>query len=279
MRLDAHQHFWEFTANPDDFEWMSDDYNVLRRNFLPSDLEPLLGASGLDGCIAVQAREIVKETDFLMNLADQHAYVQGVVGWVDLCADNVEAVLDAYSEKPTLKGFRMLIHDRADPDFAISSTHARGVGFLEQHGWTYDLLLRTIHLPAALQLVDTYPNQAFVIDHIAKPHLDGSDWAAWLSGMQEMSNRSNVFCKLSGLVTEADWKHWQAADYPRFLDKVFEAFGANRCMFGSDWPVSTCATDYHSSKAVVDQWANALSADEKQAIYGGTCAHFYGIDA
>lgn len=279
MQLDAHQHFWNYTENPDDFSWMTSEYAVLQQNFMPDDLAPLLQASSIEGCIAVQARENVEETDFLLQLAEENSFIYGVVGWVDLCADDVAKVLEQYSDRPLLKGFRMLIHDRQDRDFAASSNHARGVGLLGKDNWTYDLLLRTVHLPAAIRLVDQFPNQRFVVDHIAKPAFDGSDWDDWLSGIQKISKRPNVMCKLSGLVTEPDWNDWQSADYPRFLDAVIEAFGANRCMFGSDWPVSTCATDYLSARAVVTNWARRLSADEKKALYGDSCAYFYTVTA
>ncbi|MBX2837572.1 MAG: amidohydrolase family protein [Gammaproteobacteria bacterium] len=279
MQLDAHQHFWNFTDNPGDFAWMTAEYSVLGRNFLPADLEPLLRANDIDGCIAVQAREMSKETGFLLELAEQHSFIRGVVGWADLCDPNVGAGLERYADNPLLKGFRMLVHDREDIEFAASSDHARGVGMLANYNWTYDLLLRTIHLPAAQRLVDRFPNQSFVIDHIAKPRFDGSDWNIWLTDMQAIAERPNVMCKLSGLVTETDWSQWQSVDYARYLDAVINAFGANRCMFGSDWPVSTCATDYTSSRAVVTDWAGKLSETEQSAIFGGTCAHFYNVAA
>ena len=277
MQLDAHQHFWNYSANPNHFAWMTAEYSVLGRNFLPTDLEPLLRSCDIDGCIAVQAREMIEETDFLLTLAEQNSFIQGVVGWVDLCNSNVAADLERYADYSLLKGFRMLIHDREDVEFAASDSHARGVGMLGKYNWTYDLLLRTIHLPAAQRLVDRFPNQRFVIDHIAKPKFDGSDWSNWLPGMQAMAERPNVMCKLSGLVTEPDWNSWHTVDYARFLDAVIGAFGANRCMFGSDWPVSTCATDYTSARAVVTEWASALSQSEQEAIFGGTCAHFYNV--
>lgn len=279
MKLDSHQHFWDYAANPDDFTWMTDEYSVLGRNFMPADLKPLLAECDISGCIAVQAREVVQETEFLLDLANKNTFIRGVVGWVDMRDEQIETVLESFTGNTLLKGFRMLIHDQADVDFAASAAHARGVGLLAAHGWTYDLLLRTIHLPSALRLVDQYPNQPFVVDHIAKPKLDGSDWTHWLTGMQSLAKRPNVMCKLSGMVTEANWAQWQAADYPRFLNEVLEAFGANRCMFGSDWPVSTCATDYSSVYALVNNWASALSATEQNAIFGATCAHFYHVEA
>ncbi|OED36139.1 hypothetical protein AB833_28365 [Chromatiales bacterium (ex Bugula neritina AB1)] len=277
MRLDSHQHFWNYTANPDDFSWMSADFAALKFNFLPDDLAPLLESVGIDGSIAVQARELQVETDFLLDQAKQSAFVHGVVGWVDLCELDVEKVLEAYTEEPLLKGFRMLVHDHPDINFADSTAHARGVGLLEKHGWSYDLLLKTVHLPAAINLVDRFPQQMFVVDHIAKPVPDGSDWIPWQKGIVEIARRPNVYCKLSGMVTEAVWSNWQAPDYNRYLDEVFNAFGAERCMYGSDWPVCTCATDYRSMYSVVNNWAARLSESEQQSLFGGSCENFYRV--
>lgn len=279
MRLDAHQHFWNYTENADDFVWMTDDLGVLQRNFLPADLAPLLAAANMDGCISVQAREVQAETDYLLDLAASNPMIKGVVGWVDLRAPDVEARLEAYADRPALKGFRMLIHDREDTDFADSAEHARGVASLAKFGLTYDLLLRTIHLPSAIRLVDSLPDQPFVVDHIAKPKMDGSDWEAWHFGMLEIAKRPNVLCKLSGLVTEADWSDWQASSFTPYLDTVLEAFGPDRLMIGSDWPVCTLAADYQTTLDIVTSWADRLSEPEQAAIMGGTCARFYSVKA
>lgn len=278
MRLDSHQHFWNYAANPDDFSWMTDELGALRRNFLPEDLAPLRAQAGVDGTIAVQARELEIETDFLLGLAKSDPTIRGVVGWVDLCSPDVEARLERWSSEAALKGFRMLIHDRENPDFADSDAHARGVGFLGDHGLTYDLLLRTIHLPAAIRLVDRLPDQPFVVDHIAKPAMDGGDREAWESGMRRIAERPNVFCKLSGLVTEADWNNWRGQSFTPYLDTVFEAFGPDRLMIGSDWPVCTLAADYGDALDVVLQWSAALSADEQAGILGRNCARFYSVN-
>lgn len=277
MRIDSHQHFWSYQSNPDHYSWITEEYAVLRNTFLPDQLVVELNNAKLDGCIAVQARELAIETDYLLQLASEHDFIKGVVGWQDLCADDVEVRLEPYIDNPLLKGFRMLIHDRVDADFADSKSHARGVGLLTEFGWTYDLLLRTIHLPSAIRLVDQYPNQPFVVDHIAKPKPDGADWQAWKKGIDQIANRPNVYCKLSGLVTEADWDDWQSPNYHRFLDHVLSVFGVERCMYGSDWPVCTCATDYQSVLGVIDHWARSLSAAEQDHIFGKSCEKFYGI--
>lgn len=277
MRLDAHQHYWDYAANAQDFAWMTEDLVAIRQNFLPADLAPLRTQAGIEGTIAVQAREVEAETDFLLELAARDSSIRGVVGWIDLCAPDIETRLEHYADASALKGYRMLIHDRADPDFADSADHARGVGCLAKHGLTYDLLLRTIHLPAAIRLVDRMANQPFVVDHIAKPLMDGSDWDEWEKGIRAIAEREHVLCKLSGMVTEADWSNWQAQTFKPYLDTVLEAFGPNRLMIGSDWPVCTLAGNYGETLAVVEDWAAALSADEQAAILGLTCARFYSV--
>ena len=277
MRIDAHQHFWNYTANPNDFAWMTDDLFALQNNFLPQDLEPLLSQAGYEGTIAVQAREMEVETDFLLELANNNSIIKGVVGWVDLCSTDVKQSLERYADDSLLKGFRMIIHDHADLDFANSEAHARGIGYLEQYGWTYDLLLKTIHLPSAIQLVDRYPTQKFVVDHIAKPANDKSDWDAWLTGICAIAERTNVFCKLSGLVTEGDWQNWKPADFTPFLEEVLKAFSIERLMIGSDWPVCTLAADYGSAMNVVVSWAGQFNIDEREALFGRTCARFYDV--
>ena len=277
MKIDAHQHFWNFSENASDFTWMTNELKALKRNFSPDDLAPLLSETGRDGSIAVQAREVVSETDFLLQLAQTHISIKGVVGWIDLCADDVEAVLENYYGTPKLKGFRMLIHDRTDMDFAGSTAHLNGVSLLDKYNFTYDLLLRTIHLPSAIRLVQNLPNQPFVVDHIAKPAMDGSDMEAWKHGINEISTYPNVMCKLSGLVTEADWINWQASDFIPYLDFVYEAFGADRLMVGSDWPVCTVAADYNTTISIVDDWVSKLSTEEQSLILGETCAKFYSV--
>ncbi len=275
MRIDAHQHFWNYSANPSDFTWMTDELSALRNNFLPEDLIPLLSKAEYDGTIAVQAREMEIETDFLLGLARNNEIIKGVVGWVDLCSKDVEQNLERYSGSELLKGFRMLVHDQTDPDFANSEPHAHGVGCLAHYGWTYDLLLRTIHLPSALKLVDRFPAQKFVIDHIAKPDNDRSDWNAWTSGMQAIAQRPNVYCKLSGLVTEGNWQNWKSEDFTPFLDEVVNAFGVERLMIGSDWPVCTLAAGYGSAMNIVENWASKFSDYEREGLLGKTCSEFY----
>ncbi len=279
MRIDSHQHFWTFTGNETDYVWMTGDYAVLGRDYGVEALRPLLKASGFEGTIAVQAREMRKETDYLLQLAANHAEIKGVVGWLDLCALGIEHELAEYADQKKLKGLRMLIHDRADLDFAISEPHLNGVSKLASFGLTYDLLLKSPHLPAAIKLVDRLPNQMFVVDHIAKPDIKNQIMEPWRNLMQDLARRPNVYCKLSSVITQADWTSWTDEEIFPFLDVALEAFGSQRIMIGSDWPVSTCAADYASTMGLLQRWSLQLSQSEQAAFMGGNCATFYRIEA
>jgi L-fuconolactonase len=279
MRVDSHQHFLDYTAHAGDYVWLSDEYGALRRDFLPGDLAPLLRETGFDGTVAVQARECVAETDFLLDLADRTPWLLGVVGWIDLCAPDAAPLFERYAAHPKLKGLRLLIHDRPDVDFAVSQAHVRGVGLLARHGLTYDLLLRPPHLRPATRLVDLYPNQPFVVDHIAKPAIASGELSPWREDMRELARRPNVQCKISGLVTTADWATWTPAEFAPYLDVVLEAFGPSRVMIGSDWPVCTCAATYQRTIQVMLDWSEQLSPAERAELLGGTCTRFYGLEA
>jgi L-fuconolactonase len=279
MKIDSHQHFWNYTAHADDYVWMSDEYGALRRDFLPDDLAPILTEIGFHGTVAVQAREMVVETDFLLNLADRTPWMLGVVGWIDLCAADAEPLIERYAAHPMLKGLRLLIHDRPDPEFAVSPEHVRGIGLLERHDLTYDLLLKPPHLRPATRLVDQFPNQKFVVDHIAKPDIPSGELSPWAEDLRELARRPNVFCKVSGMVTTADWATWTPGHLAPYLDVVLEAFGPSRLMIGSDWPVCTCAASYQRTLLTTIDWAKSLSADEQAEFLGGSCARFYGLEA
>lgn len=278
MRIDAHQHFWTYTKDAADYGWMGPEMGVLHHDFGPRTLAPLLAEIGFSGAVAVQARESEAENDALLAHADNHEIVKGVVGWLDLCDPAIEARIADYAAHRAFKGVRMLIHDHPDPNFANSEPHRRGVSLLEKHGLSYDLLLKPPHLASATALVDALPQTRFVVDHIAKPHLAQGWDEDWAKGTAEIAQRDNVWCKLSGMVTEADWTYWQDAPYTRYLDFVLDQFGAERLMIGSDWPVALCATDYVSAMKIVIDWADKLSVDEKDAILGRTCSKFYRID-
>jgi L-fuconolactonase len=253
------------------------DEGALKRNFLPKDLAPLLKTTGYEGTIAVQAREVPEETRFLLDLAAAHPLILGVVGWLDLCADNAKAEIESYRQNKRLRGLRMLIHDQPDLNFADSPPHLRGVSLLADYGLTYDLLLRPNHLTPALRLVDKLPKQAFVIDHIAKPTITDIPDPMWLKGMQDLARRNNVYCKLSGLSTLATPDRLTVEHLKPYIESVISAFSPSRVMIGSDWPVATLGTDYNSTMGLIEAAITDLSASEQADILGLSCKRFYGV--
>ena len=276
MRLDAHQHFWHYV--PEHYPWITDRLSVLKRDYLPADLEPNLGALGFDGTIVVQARQDVGDTAFLLALAARHPLIKGVVGWVDLCSPDVGRQLDAFARHPALVGVRHIVHDEPDDDFMLRPDFRAGITRLQDYGLRYDLLLFPRHLSRAVSLVDEFPDQPFVLDHIAKPLIREHLMSPWEEDVRRLAERPNVVCKLSGLVTEARWDCWQPADIWPYLDVVVEAFGTSRLMIGSDWPVCTVAADYARTMGLVIDYVNDRHPDAADAILGGNAAAFYGVD-
>ncbi len=250
---------------------------AIRRDFLPVDLAPVLAANGMDGCVAVQADQSDAETLFLLELAHANAFIRGVVGWVDLRAPDLDDTLGRLVANPRLRGVRHVAQAEAD-DFLARDDVARGIGRLHSFGLTFDLLVFERQLPAAIALVDRLPDQPFVLDHLGKPRIRDGVLEPWATHLRELARRPNVWCKLSGTITEADLAHWRPADLRPYLDVAFEAFGADRLMFGSDWPVCLVAGDYARVVGVVEEYAHAFSADEQQALFGGNAARFYGLD-
>ena len=276
MRIDAHHHFWRY--NPDQHVWMTDEMEVLKRDYLPEDLAPLLQSIGFDATVAVQARQMIEETDFLLELSEQHDFIAGVVGWVDLCSKEVEGQLGRYAGRAKLKGVRHVVHDEPDDDFMLREDFQRGIAALESFGLTYDLLLFPKHLPRAVRLVERFPDQPFVLDHIAKPEIKDGKIDPWREELKALSSSGPVYCKLSGMVTEARWRTWSAGDFRRYLDVVLEAFGPERLMIGSDWPVCTLSGDYAPVMGIVTEYVEPLGSRTTEDILGGNCARFYGID-
>ena len=275
MRLDAHQHFWKY--NSTDYVWMTEQMAVLRRDYLPGELQPLLKTIGFDGPIAVQARQMVAETEWLLALADEHDFITGVVGWVDLRSPKLRAQLEQYARYPKLVGVRHVVHDEPDDDFMLLPEFGRGLAQLSEFGLTYDLLLFPRHLPVALKLVTECPDQPFVLDHLAKPAIRESRVSPWQEDLKRLAEFPNVFCKLSGMVTEAKWQQWEAKAFHRYLDIVMGAFGPDRVMIGSDWPVCTLSGDYLSTMRIVMDYAQQFSAKVRDDILGNNCARFYHI--
>ena len=274
MRIDSHQHFWHY--DPAEYPWMKPDWPI-RRDCLPLDLKPLLDAAGLDGSIAVQARQSLEESRFLLELAEHHPIVKGVVGWVDLRSDRVEEQLAKWSQHPKFVGVRHVVQDELDDDFMLGAAFQRGIGLLKQFDLTYDILVYPKQLPAAVRLVERFPEQPFVLDHIAKPLIRDGIHSPWRERFLAIAKHPNVFCKLSGMITEADWKTWKPSDLKPYVEVAREAFGPGRLMYGSDWPVCELAGSYSQVWNSLQEVLGPLSQEVSQAIFGGTARQFYRL--
>jgi L-fuconolactonase len=277
MLIDSHQHFWRYS--PTEYPWINDRMWALRREFLPDDLKPLLGEIGFGGSIAVQARQSLVETGWLLSLAAKHKFIKGVVGWVDLRAEDVCIQLARIPSCKALVGVRHVVHDEKNDNFMLSKEFRRGIGQLSELGLTYDLLLFPRHLPVAATLVREFPAQSFVLDHIAKPAIEKGVLEPWSTDLKELAEFPNVYCKLSGLVTEASWANWQPDDFKVYLDVIVEAFGVERLMIGSDWPVCTVSGDYVSTMRLVMGYFERFTKEQREGVLGGNCARFYGVDS
>jgi L-fuconolactonase len=274
MRIDAHQHFWHYAPVRD--SWITDEMSVLQRDFLPEHLETELVEQGIDGSVAVQADQSEDETRFLLQLAQRHPFVVGVVGWVDLRAADVAERIEQFSRFERLCGVRHIAQAEPD-DFLARGDVVRGIGALGDFGLTYDILVYAHQLPTATSLVEKLPDQPFVVDHLAKPRIREGELEPWAAQMSELASHPNVWCKVSGLVTEADWSRWRAEDIHPYLDVVFEAFGPERLMFGSDWPVCLLAASYRRVRELIDEYAACLSTAERDKLFGGNAVRFYGL--
>jgi L-fuconolactonase len=275
MRLDAHQHFWRYTA--EEFGWLTGELARLRRDFLPADLEPELSEAAVDGTIAVQARQSVDETRWLLELASQHAWIRGVVGWVDLRAENVRDELARWSANPGLVGVRHVVQAEPEREFLLRPDFQRGIAALDEFGLAYDLLLFPKHLGPALKLVRAFPDQRFVLDHVAKPVIRAGLLEPWATDLKALAAHENVTCKLSGLVTEAQVRGWKQSDFAPYLEVALEAFGPRRLMIGSDWPVCLAGGSYAQTTGIVRDFIARLTETEQSEVLGGTCTRTYGV--
>ncbi len=275
MNIDSHQHFWRYTAV--EYPWMTDQLASLRRDYLPEHLAPLLAHAGLAGCVAVQAQQAVAEARWLLTLADAHPIIKGVVGWVDLQSERVEEQLAELAQHPRFVGVRHVVQDEPEDDFMLRPAFQRGIGKLRQFNLAYDLLVFPKQLPAAIQLAANFPEQRFVLDHIAKPFIRDGTLSPWREQVRELAKAPNVWCKVSGMVTEAKWDGWRAEDLRPYLDVVFAAFGAERLMFGTDWPVCTLAGSYAQVHTLADDYTRTLTAEARAKFFGGNATAFYQL--
>lgn len=264
-RIDTHQHFWVYSA--EDYAWIDDSMAGLKRNFLPDDLHPLLKQKRISATIAVQARQALQETNWLLSLTEDYAWIAGVVGWVDLCSPDCSEQLRSLSTHPRLVGVRHVLHDEQDERFCLREEFIAGIAQLESYNLSYDVLIKPPHLPHAITMMKQFPNQRFIIDHIAKPLIRERVLEPWKSLITEAASVSNVWCKVSGMVTEADWEKWSYGELQPYMDVVLEAFGAERLLAGSDWPVCTCCGEYDTVMNVPDTFLDSLPHEEQSRIW------------
>ncbi len=272
--IDAHQHFWKFDPVRD--AWIDDRMEVIRRDFLPHDLKPLLDQHNIEGCVAVQADQSESETNFLLSLTETNDFIKGVVGWIDLRSAQLSERLTYFSAFKKLKGFRHIV--QAEPDgFLLDNSFVRGVTLLSSFGYTYDLLIYPHQLEEALVFVRKVPAVKIVIDHLAKPVIRKGEWKDWSSKIKNFANEQQVYCKVSGMVTEANWEHWQETDFYPYLDTVFNVFGSARILYGSDWPVCLLAGSYANQFSVLHHYLHKLSAAEKHQVMDVNARKFYNL--
>jgi len=275
MRIDSHQHFWHYSAA--EYPWIGSGMERLAADQLPADLERVARPEGMSGSVAVQARQSLQDRRWLLDLAAAHPFIKGVVGWVDLQSPEVDRHLEELSARPRFVGVRHVVQDEPDPGFLLREAFGAGLRRLARHSLTYDLLLYPQQLPAAVTLVGRFPEQPFVLDHLAKPRIKAGEVEPWGRDLAALARHENVTCKLSGLVTEAAWRGWRRADFTPYLEFALETFGPSRLMFGSDWPVCQVAAEYADVVGIVADFLSRLSADEQQGIWGANAIRFYHL--
>lgn len=273
MRIDAHQHFWNYS---DSMTWITPAMSAIAKDFLPGNLQSLLTENSIGGCVAVQAEQTTGETDFLLELARNNSFIKGVVGWTDLRAPNITERLAAYAKNKTLKGFRHVLQVEA-PEYMLHPDFLRGIGALASFGFTYDILVFPWQLQAVLELVKKFPGQAFVLDHMAKPNIQEAEIDEWKKNIRSIAQCENVYCKISGMVTEADWQQWKQENFIPYMDCITESFGTDRIIYGSDWPVCLVAASYNEVIGIVEKYFSTFSENEQRAVFGENAKKFYHL--
>ena len=275
MIIDSHQHFWNY--EPKKHEWIDDSMALIRKDFTPNDLKLVYKENNIDGCVAVQADQTLEETDFLIDLASKNNFIKGIVGWVDLRAENIEDVLEKYRKPKIVKGFRHIVQGEADHNFLLRPNFSRGISLLEKHNFTYDILVFPHQLGSVLNFVKKFPNQKFVLDHLAKPYIKDGYFEGWATMMTAIGKHENVSCKMSGMVTEADYNTWTPEQIHPYMNTVLEAFGTKRVLFGSDWPVCLVAGNYSKIKKLTTDFISQFSQIEQNSIMGNNAIEFYNL--
>lgn len=275
MKIDSHQHFWLFDAVKD--SWITEEMSVIRNDFMPKDLEPLLKESNIDGCVAVQADQSEQETHFLLDLMKKHNFIKGVVGWIDLRSDDLESRLEYFSQYKDLKGFRHIVQAEPEDDFLLRDDFCKGISRLSRYDYTYDILIYPKHIKNAVAFAKRFPDQPFVVDHIAKPFIKAQLIEDWEKDMRAFAKMEHVSCKISGLITEADWHNWKLSDFERYIAVTLDIFGIDRVMFGTDWPVCLVGASYRQVCDILRENTLGLTASENEKLWGGNCADFYRL--
>ena len=274
-RIDSHHHLWQYTAS--EYGWINDSMQSIQRDFLPDDLDAALRSANIDGAVTVQTQHSLEETNWLLSLAEQSSLIKGVVGWADLASTAFEEQLSVLRRRPKLRGLRHIIQGEPDDNFILRADFNHGITRLLPTGLVYDVLIFERHLPQAIKFVDRHPSQVFVVDHVAKPRIKESQLEPWARNIRALAERENVFCKVSGMVTEADWSNWTEGDLRPYWEIVLESFGPQRLMFGSDWPVCLVASAYAQWVEVVQHWTSEFSTTERDRLFGGTASEVYGL--
>lgn len=275
MIIDAHQHFWQY--DPQRHGWIDDSMQKIQQDFLPYDLQKIYEEEQIDGCVAVQVDQTEEETNYLLELAKLYDFIKGVVGWIDLRSEDLPARLDHFSQFKKLSGFRHIVQGESDVNFLLRPDFMQGIRQLLPYEFTYDILVFPHQLGATLEFVRNHPQQKFVIDHLAKPYIKDGYYDGWALLMRAIARSENVYCKVSGMVTEADWKRWTYRDLVPYLDLVFEVFGPDRIMYGSDWPVCLLAADYPAVKMIIEEYLTKLSSGEQAKVWGLNAKRFYNL--
>jgi L-fuconolactonase len=275
MRIDSHQHFWVYDPAKD--SWIVEGMEVIMKDFAPADVLPMLKRNVFDGCVAVQADQSEQETSYLLDLAKKNPFIMGVVGWVDFCADNIAERLEYFSQFPKLKGFRHIVQAEPDDNFLLRPDFCRGISLLKEYNFTYDILIYPKHLPVALEFVKRFPGQTFVLDHLAKPLIKDQLIDQWKQDILPFKDFENVSCKMAGLATEADWKHWKMGDFQQYVEVVFDVFGPDRLLFGSDWPVCTLAASFDQVVDILEYTSSFLGREARKKLWGDNCSRIYNL--
>jgi L-fuconolactonase len=275
MKIDSHQHFWKYNEERD--SWITEEMSVIQKNFLPEDLRPVLASNHIDGSVIVQSDQSKEENVFQLANALQHDFIKGVVGWIDFQAENISDQLHYYQEFKKMKGFRHILQGEKQRDFMLRPAFMQGISKLESFGYTYDILIYPDQLPYAVEFVKSFPNQPFVLDHLAKPYVKDRKLEPWSSQIKELAKFENVSCKVSGMITEGNWQGWGKEDFTPYLETVAEAFGPKRLMYGSDWPVCLVAASYEQVVGLVRDFFSTFSEREQEMIFGDNAVNFYKL--